>query len=268
MQQPANGVDEGPPGSADTRRHVCTLPATGAPHDQHAEPCAEPPGASASSPSGRPHHQWRSASSQRLPSHPLAEATADVGWHGLVAYCFACVQHASAAPPPAVTAARDWTPLPLDVEEVVTGRAGAVSISPSLRALIDATGEHQDFVYGWPVLVTRAPAPGAGEDRAAPLLITVLQRPAADDETVLASDEPQLNPALLTDNFFPADPLAAEPSAGHRASRCTQCSRTGAGSAAVTPPHRRRHRNHANLVQKIVPSTNVSSVHSGVQCDQ
>ncbi|MDO8151243.1 AAA domain-containing protein [Isoptericola sp. b408] len=97
--------------------------------------------------------------------------------------------------------------LELTREEIITGRSDELRVDEKLETLLGAAGRDEVVYYGWPTLVLRDPK---GNLRVAPLLMTELEPPAADEQTAVPRDDaPYLNPGVLNESFFPADALAA-----------------------------------------------------------
>lgn len=128
-------------------------------------------------------------------------------WHALIDYHLRAVRQQSVVEPPRVDDRSAWITLALDREEMVTGRGDTVPLDERIRRFV-AVGDHDDVVhYGWPLVV--APDRHGGL-RVAPLFITELATPAPDgDVLVPVDDEPGLNPSLVSDEYFPADAVAA-----------------------------------------------------------
>ena len=140
------------------------------------------------------------------PAQPLASGVA--GWRQLLSYHLLAAQRASVAEPVAVTGPATWVSLDLAQEHVVTGRADTVTVDARLAGLFADVKPDEVVYYGWPLIVTRD---RNGRLRAAPLLMTALDAPSAEEPGIAFAidDSPYVNPALLTDRYFPADALAA-----------------------------------------------------------
>jgi len=99
-----------------------------------------------------------------------------------------------------------WTLLPLEREDLVTGREDAIAVDRRLGRLASSAGADEAVYYGWPTVVA---ADRTGRLRVAPLLVTELEPPGTGQATATPrDDQPYLNPGLLTDSFFRLDALA------------------------------------------------------------
>lgn len=137
--------------------------------------------------------------------HP-APAVADSPWRTLVRYHLLATQRAGVAEPPAISEHERWTLLPLEREDLVTGREDTIALDRRLGRLATSAGADEAVYYGWPTVVA---ADRTGRLRVAPLLMTELEPPGTGQPTAIPrDDQPYLNPGLLTDSFFPLDALA------------------------------------------------------------
>ncbi|MGY1709867.1 AAA domain-containing protein [Geodermatophilus sp. SYSU D00758] len=117
------------------------------------------------------------------------------------------MQRTGLAQPVEYTAADSWATLPLATEQLLAGTADSVPVGPELRQLFDGAGNDEAVFYGWPLVVV---PDRRRVRRVAPLVVTALQPPTAEETDALAKDaEPYLNPALLCEDFFPPEALAA-----------------------------------------------------------
>lgn len=140
------------------------------------------------------------------PARDPSTATVDSPWRTLVRYHLLATQRAGVAEPPAISEHERWTLLPLESEELVTGRADTVPLDRRLGRLVSSAGVDEAVYYGWPTVVA---ADRTGRLRVAPLLMTELEPPGTGQTTAIPrDDQPYLNPGLLTDSFFPLDALA------------------------------------------------------------
>lgn len=139
----------------------------------------------------------------------LADPSAvDPRWHQLVDYHLRAVRRAAVTTPPAVHDRDGWAVVDLEREDLVTGRGDVLAVTPGMRRLFDAAAPGDAVFYGWPLVVV---TDATGSPRVAPLLVTELEPPTADGAsvTVPRDDAPYLNPALLTEAFFPLEAVAA-----------------------------------------------------------
>ncbi|MGY1793073.1 AAA domain-containing protein [Geodermatophilus sp. SYSU D00525] len=131
----------------------------------------------------------------------------DPRWDELVRYHLACVQRAGLAQSVEYSAADSWVMLPFATEQFLAGTADSVPVGPELRQLFDGAGREEAVFYGWPLVVA---LDRRGVRRVAPVAVTALEPPTAEETAALAKDaEPYLNPALLSEDFFPPEALAA-----------------------------------------------------------
>ena len=134
-----------------------------------------------------------------LPLDPL--------WDELVRYHLACVQRAGLARSVEYSAADSWAVLPFATEQLLAGTADSVPVGPELRQLFDGAGREEAVFYGWPLVVV---SDRRRVRRVAPLAVTALESPTPEETAALAKDaEPYLNPALLSEDFFPPEALSA-----------------------------------------------------------
>ncbi len=108
--------------------------------------------------------------------------------------------------PPAVSDHDRWTLLPLEREDLVTGRGDTITVDRRLGRLAASTESGEAVYYGWPTVVA---TDSSGRLRVAPLLMTELELPGVGQRTAVPrDDQPYVNPGLLTGSFFPLDALA------------------------------------------------------------
>jgi very-short-patch-repair endonuclease len=117
-------------------------------------------------------------------------------WQRLVDFHLAAVRAAAAPPLPRFTERGARFLLDLRREEIITGRADVLRLTPEARRFARATPPQESLLYGWPLVVLRDRHDVA---RIAPLFLTELSQ-GPDDDTVIPSDaEPYLNPALVSE---------------------------------------------------------------------
>lgn len=132
-------------------------------------------------------------------------------WRALARYHLAVTQRVGVAEPPALSDQERWTLLPLEREDLVTGRQDTIAMDRRLGRLAVSAKSDEVLYYGWPTVVA---TDRSGRLRIAPLLMTELEPPSPGQATAVPrDDQPYVNPGLLADTFFPLDSLAiAEPS--------------------------------------------------------
>ena len=169
--------------------------------------CPAPPRAPSATRAGSPRGAAQSLS-RTAPPEPASP------WRTLVRYHLAATRRAGVALPPAVSDHDRWTLLPLEREDLVTGRGDTITVDRRLGRLAASTESGEAVYYGWPTVVA---TDSSGRLRVAPLLMTELELPGVGQRTAVPrDDQPYVNPGLLTGSFFPLDALAIARADGRR----------------------------------------------------
>lgn len=137
-----------------------------------------------------------------VPAPPTSAPGAHDLWRRLVDYHLASVRLAASPEPPLVGDAGRRRLLTLTREELVTGRGDVLRLTPEDEQFFARTAPGDVVLYGWPLVVVED---RAGRMRAAPLLLTELQRGTDDGTAAPVDDEPFVNPALLSEEHASAE---------------------------------------------------------------
>ena len=128
-------------------------------------------------------------------------------WAHLINYLRRCVEREATGE---LTSEKDnqrWLLTPYKTEELICGTVDQADMFTEAGDLARCLQQGEVLVYGWPTLLL---TDKRGVKRIGPLFVTELENPKQHLGAIIpAEDEPYLNPALLSEDYFDADAISA-----------------------------------------------------------